>query len=175
MLLLAAGGRAERRAGLCKALRSRGRGCSQRQAAKDGAAALCFPSDLVLEVVWGFLPKILAPNRPRTLQQGFAAVPIVREQPGDSVSRRFLGVARSSCAVRGTGGSRAGSPTKLNQDAQLALQGAPGWWPDQPSPPRERTWMSGYQHSHVRSLGHRDGACCTPQHGFGEPQQVGEQ
>lgn len=33
----------------------------------------------------------------------------------------------------------------------------------------------GYQHSRVCSRGHGDGAHRTPQHGFGEPWQVGEQ
>ena len=49
----------------------------------------------------GFSP----PNPyPRRAQQDFAAVPIVREQPGDSVSWSFLGVAQGSCAIWGTGG-----------------------------------------------------------------------
>lgn len=103
--------------------------------------------------MWVFLPKIHAPNRPRILQQDFTAVPVVCEQPGDSVSWSFLGVAQGSCALWCTGGSWARSPTKLNKNAQLALQGAPARWLDQPCPSRQRTWVLGYQHSRVCSRG----------------------
>lgn len=78
----------------------------------------------------GFCPQIHTPNRPRTLQQDFAAVPIVRKQPGDGVGRSFLGVAQDSCAVWGTGGSLTKSPTEQTQDSRGMLL-------DQPCPSSE--------------------------------------
>lgn len=142
---------------------------------KDQAAALCFHSDFVLEVMWVFLPKIHAPNRPRILQQDFTAVPVVCEQPGDSVSWSFLGVAQGSCALWCTGGSWARSPTKLNKNAQLALQGAPARWLDQPCPSRQRTWVLGYQHSRVCSRGGDMGMGLTARHSTasGSPGKLG--